>query len=251
MLRDHAPSIPTSSAPVILSADGRFFRNTACLLAILVLIGFAPSYFLRSISDSPPELTLLMQAHGLVFTLWIMLLVLQSTLAGSGNLLWHRRLGWASVPLALAMMVLAASLAYERTLTWLEDPSFDSYEVLAFLAIPTTTIVFFTCLYTTAILLRRRSGIHKRLMLIVSLDICTPAMSRLPLMVELSSTWHYLAMDLFLLALAWHDWRTRGRMHPATLWGGAALIASQAGREWLAWTDMWLDFALWLTNVPV
>lgn len=30
--------------------------------------------------------------------------------------------------------------------------------------------------------------------------------------------------DLFLIAIAVYDWRSRGRIHPATLWGGAFLI---------------------------
>lgn len=248
MMTDQITPATFPGLPVKADADARFFRTSAWLLALLVLAGFAPSYYLRSVADSPPNLTWLMHAHGAIFTLWVVVLVLQTTFASAGQLAWHRRLGWASVAVALAMMVLAAALAYERTLTWLADPSFDSYEVLAFLAVPTTTIVFFSAMYLLALVLRWRSDIHKRLMLIASLDICTPAMSRLPLMVDLSSNWHYAAMDLFLLALVWHDWRTRRRLHPATLWGGAALVASQAGREWLQWTDGWLDFAVWLTS---
>jgi hypothetical protein len=229
-------------------SDGAFFRRMSWALALLVLAGFAPSYYLRTLATAPPMLTTLMHAHGAVFSLWMVLLVMQTTLIGAGYVEWHRRLGWASVAVASAMLLLAGSLAYERTLTWLEDPSFDSYEVLAFLAVPSTTIVFFSVMYVMAIALRRHSAVHKRLLLIASMDICTPAISRLPLIGALSAGWHYAAMDLLLLVLAWHDWRTLRRLHPATLLGAAALIASQAGREWLGWTDRWLDFAIWLTS---
>jgi hypothetical protein len=228
--------------------DTVFFRTVILLLVLLVLAGFAPSYYLRSLVATPLPLTPLMQLHGLVFTLWMVLLVTQSFLAGKGSMKLHRRLGFASIPLAIAMMGAAGMLAYSQTLVWIEDPSFDYYEVLAFLATPFTTIVFFSTLYTAAVICRARPAIHKRLILIATLDLCTPAISRLPLIGPMATWTHNLGMDLLLLALLVHDWRTLRRPHSATLVGGLALIGSQYGREWLGWTDGWLDFAIWLTS---
>jgi len=66
--------------------------------------------------------------------------------------------------------------------------------------------------------------------------------------VELSAVWHYVAIDLLLVAIAAHDWRVFKRVYPATLVGGAVLILSQVGREWLSRSDSWLAFAEWLTG---
>jgi hypothetical protein len=239
---------PDSKSTPFRHIDSHFFRAVILLLVLLVLAGFAPSYYLRALNTAPLPLTTLMHLHGFVFTLWILLLVTQSLLAGSGSMKLHRRLGFASIPLAISMMGAAGMLAYSQTLVWIDDPSFDYYEVLAFLATPFTTIVFFSMLYTLAILNRKRPAIHKRLILIATLDLCTPAISRLPLIGPMATWTHYVAIDLFLLALLVHDWRALRRPHPSTVIGGLALVASQYGREWLGWTDTWLDFAIWLTS---
>lgn len=229
------------------AADHKFFRALVLLLALLALAGFAPSYYLRPLFNSPVEMTTLKHIHGAIFTLWVVLLVAQVTLVNAKRIDWHRRLGLASVALAMAMMAAVATLALERTRVWLDDPQFDAGDVLMFLLTPLTTVLYFSCMYGTAIALRHRSAIHKRLMLLANLDLFTPAVSRLPTLGDMSTTWHYLAIDLLLVALAVHDWRTLRKLHPATVWGGIALVASQVGREVLAKTDTWMDIAVWLT----
>jgi len=51
-----------------------------------------------------------------------------------------------------------------------------------------------------------------------------------------------------LLAMLVHDRATRGRFHPATLWGGLFLVASQPLRLMIGGTDTWLAFARWLIS---
>jgi hypothetical protein len=54
-----------------------------------------------------------------------------------------------------------------------------------------------------------------------------------------------LAVDLFLLPLVWWDLHSRRRLHPVTLWGGAAIIVSHPLRLLLANTAFWQRFAVW------
>jgi len=236
-----------SANAVSASSDRGFFTGLSIIIALVVLAGFGPSYYFRGFTGQAPELTGLMHLHGLAFSLWIMLLVTQTCLIAAHRRDLHRQLGLAGVGAGLFLIAMAASLAYERTLTWLKDPGFSAYDVLQFLAIPVTTILYFSGMFTAALILRNRSAVHKRLMMLATFDIITPAISRLPWMTLQSSTWHYVATDLLLLALLLHDLRTLRRPHTATVIGGAVLIASQLGREWLALTDTWLDIALWLT----
>jgi hypothetical protein len=57
-----------------------------------------------------------------------------------------------------------------------------------------------------------------------------------------------LLVDLFVVALAVHDLRTRRRLHPATLWGGAFLILSGPARVALGYSAVWQSFAQALMN---
>jgi hypothetical protein len=48
---------------------------------------------------------------------------------------------------------------------------------------------------------------------------------------------------MFLLALSFHDRRSLGRLHTATLWGGGLLLTSAFSRTWVAETGVWLACA--------
>lgn len=54
--------------------------------------------------------------------------------------------------------------------------------------------------------------------------------------------------DLFIVACAFHDFTTRGRVHRATLWGALVIVASQPLRLIVGATDAWLAFATWMTR---
>ena len=54
--------------------------------------------------------------------------------------------------------------------------------------------------------------------------------------------------DLVLLACIFYDIVARRRLHPAYLWGGLVLVASQPLRLFLGGTGAWLVFADWLTR---
>jgi uncharacterized membrane protein YqgA involved in biofilm formation len=54
--------------------------------------------------------------------------------------------------------------------------------------------------------------------------------------------------DLFILAMLIHDLVTRRRVHPATIWGGLLIVASQPLRLMISTTPAWLAFAGWITQ---
>ena len=67
-----------------------------------VLWGFAPTYYLRSalhITHYPtgrpvsPHLPVLIHVHALVFSAWLVLLIVQSTLSATRRIRVHRQLG--------------------------------------------------------------------------------------------------------------------------------------------------------------
>ena len=49
------------------------------------------------------------------------------------------------------------------------------------------------------------------------------------------------------VAWAWaNDWRKFGRIHPAYIYGGIALVVSVPLRRWIGFTDAWIPIAKWL-----
>jgi hypothetical protein len=54
----------------------------------------------------------------------------------------------------------------------------------------------------------------------------------------------FLGTDVFVLALVLYDFATRSRVHPATLWGGAMVVAFKPLLFYaLAATSPWLALA--------
>ncbi len=50
-------------------------------------------------------------------------------------------------------------------------------------------------------------------------------------------------LNVFLIAVALHDYNTRGRLHPVTLWGGAFILLSEPLRFAIGFSAAWQAFA--------
>ncbi len=86
-------------------ATRRFFIFVAVLFPLLVLLGFARTYYLRAFLDGPPVPTLLVHLHGLVMTAWIVLFATQVWLISSRRIRVHQKLGIAGVVLGIVIIV--------------------------------------------------------------------------------------------------------------------------------------------------
>jgi hypothetical protein len=54
--------------------------------------------------------------------------------------------------------------------------------------------------------------------------------------------------DLFIVACVVYDLSSQRRVHPATVWGGLAIVLSQPLRLAISGTALWLGLAAWLTR---
>ncbi len=229
-----------------------FFGGMAIALLLLVFVGFSRTYYLRGTFGSP-ELTPSLLAHGFAFSAWMVLLVVQTSLVAANRTDIHRRLGIAGAGLGVLMMVLGAHVAISRTAAGLTLVP-PGVSPLGALTLSLGTIVVFPVLLGAALWFRKRTDIHKRLVLIATLELVTAAVGRLPGIfiplgpIALGPVGLFGVVDLFVVAIAVYDWRTRGRIHAATLWGGAFLIVSQPLRLLIGATPAWQSFAGWLTS---
>lgn len=65
--------------PVKKRSDDIFFTTASVVMLMIVFVGFAPSYYLKGAIFAPLP-SLLVHLHGAVFSSWIVLFVVQSSL---------------------------------------------------------------------------------------------------------------------------------------------------------------------------
>jgi hypothetical protein len=228
-------------------AERRFYSFMSLAIFAAVYVGFAKTFFLRpwfpeATAVAAPEPFFYL--HGAVFATWFVLLVVQPNLVAAGRTDLHRMVGKFGAAVAASMVVVGvvgAVIAARREGGFMGVP----IPPAQFLTIPLMDMVMFTVLVGAALVKRRDVQAHKRLMLIGSIAVMDAAVARWPGIGATSNpvVTFFVLTDLFLVPLVIWDLRTRGRLHPATLWGGLLLIASQPFRLWLSGTAAWLGFA--------
>ena len=231
-----------------LRRERRFFTGMAIAMALVCFAGFAPSYYLKS-QFGTPALKPLIHVHGLLFTMWMVLLIVQTSLVANGRVRLHRQLGMAGAALVVLMVASGAAVAYARGKTI--TPGIPHEAVLGFLAIAVVALVVFPILIGAAVYFRRNAGAHKRLMILGTAVFLTAAVHRLLMWLidpAVSPPVFYGATDLFIVALVAYDLISRGRIHAATLWGGLLIIIAQPASLLLAGSKTWMTFAHWITG---
>src|SRR5215213_7926393 len=96
------------SASAKASAERRFYSGMAIGLVALVLLAFAPSFYLRDIVPAYPRpnptLPPWVILHGSLFTLWMLIFVAQTQLVAAGRRDLHMKLGSAAMVLAVLLV---------------------------------------------------------------------------------------------------------------------------------------------------
>ena len=224
----------------------RFYVGIALAIAITVFAGFAPTYYLRPYYQTT-ALGGLRHLHGVVFTAWVLLFLAQATLVSAGRVALHRRLGVGGAVLAALLVVVGTTMAIIKAR---EGNAPLGVPPLSFLAVPFFDMVMFTGLAGTGLWHRRRADIHKRLLTLATISLLGAPIARLPFGAAMVGLLGVFAMaDLFIVACIAYDFATLRRVHPATIWGGLAIVVSQPLRLAISGTALWLGFARLLTGL--
>lgn len=239
-------SLASRSPAQIREVDQRFYTAMAVAFIVIAFAGFARTYYLGSYFGARP-LTTLVHIHGLVSTTWLMLFVTQVSLVGVRRTDIHRRLGVAGGAVAALLVVVGYLTAVEGARLGHAPPGAPS--ALAFLSVPLGTLTAFGVPAGLALYYRRRSEIHKRLMLLGTISIVTPALARMGRLVGSEGPPFAIGGTcLLILVCMMYDRWAHGRVHPVFLWGGSAVMLSLPFRFAIGTSDAWLSIARWLTN---
>jgi hypothetical protein len=239
------------------AGDRRFFIGMALAAFTVVLLGFGSSYYFwpltrathfpagQPISRSLPAVVHL---HAALFSGWIVLFVAQVGLVAGRRVGLHRRLGPAgavAVPLLLATGLATAIRGAQDG--W--NPARGAYpDALGFMFVGIADLIVFGTLAAAGLALRRRPGVHKRLMLLATLGgLMWPAVTRLPIVAGRFPLMFGLLAAL-VLAPAARDLWTRARERWLTLAIGLAILATFPIRLTVARSPLWRAVAEWLTQ---
>jgi hypothetical protein len=223
----------------VARSDRWFYPGMAAAIVLAEVAGFWHSE--RGRIAGHHALHPMAVVHITLFSGWLVLFLVQTILVAIGRMRFHRRLGVVAATVAALMLVTAAPLAID-----LARRGVLSSDPLAFLFIMLVDLVMFAVFAGSGIYFRRRAETHKRLMLLATMSLLPPGISRWPIAIANPGPVIMGALAMFLLAAPVRDRWARRRMHPVSLWGGVALLLSVPVRMAIAYSAPWHRAAEWL-----
>ncbi|MEZ5929748.1 MAG: hypothetical protein R3C55_14865 [Parvularculaceae bacterium] len=217
-----------------------FFAVMAGAIAATIVASFG-AWALRGYVVLPAPL--LVHAHALMYMGWVGIFLTQTILIVRGSVDLHRRLGAFAALYASVMLVMGAAVALESVREARVPPFFVNS---LFLGLSAMELLTFAGLTAAAVLLRRRSDWHKRLMLCGIIALMAPAWGRVLPMSALGPAGGFAIMGAQLGYISvgmGFDLITRGRIHPAYFWGAAAMVVLAVGTPFLGFSPLFVALA--------
>lgn len=223
---DIAVSVPSARN---YRADQAFFTRFAIVLAVIIVLGFAQFAMQGFVNYRAAPLRV--HFHGVVMLAWLALFVFQNRLIETGRIGAHRRLGWIGVGLATLVAITGSWVGIGALVEARQPPFFTPPY---FLALTQLGVVFFLFLVGWAVIRRRDTQWHRRLMFASLIAILEPAFGRLLPMPLIMPWGEMIVLVVQLLAFAVlmrHDRKVLGGVHPATLIGALVVTAYHLSLE--------------------
>ena len=244
-------TIASPTAAAAQSAERKFYSRMALFMAAIIFAGFMPSFYLRGMVHYPrpnPSLPPHVMVHGLMFSAWLLIFVVQTQLVAAGRRDLHMLLGSLSFVFALAlipMMYLTAVWQVARQ----NSPPFT--DPLNWTIIPLSGIIPFALMLWLGWNSRREAQWHKRAMLVAMLMIMQPGIGRLPIgppSLLVHAIGCVLTVALFIPLILW-DRKTIGGLHPVTSLGLALTALVMVIQVGVLATGIWAPVAALLPGV--
>ncbi len=232
--------------PVNRTVERAFYSGMAIALCVCVFIGFSPTYFQAGLMRAPLPSPIL-HIHGAVFTLWMLLFIVQAALISARRVKWHRSFGTVAFCLPPIMIVLGVIAAIDALHRGVKigplDPAVSA-------AIPLIGIVGFTIVIYASWRARRRPDAHKRLILIATMALVAAAFGRFPwARIGLApAAGAVTGLGMLILILIVYELVSIRRIHRSTMWAAPLVFASVALAVPIGMTPVWHAFAALLNR---
>ena len=206
-----------------------------------VVFGFGPSFLWRDTATLGPQTPILI-IHGVVFTGWYILILLQADFIRRARLTLHKTLGSFSLLLAVSMLITGhevAAYAY-KTGTTAGPLNREGFQFLPF-----SDLLIFTVLYGLGFINRHTSDYHKRYMVLASISMLLPALGRLATNVGLPGEIGLAALIVLALSIAAYDWLSKKQIIRATLIGLSLIFIKIAVTLPVGQSENWASLVRW------
>jgi hypothetical protein len=230
--------------------DRRFYLGAGLAALGLVFWGFARTYYLKLVFETPPLSTRL-HIHGAVMSSWLALFFAQTCLISARRVDWHRRLGLVGIVIAILVVILGSTTTFNAAAREVGRHSEEANARVAVLCLELVQMALFAGLVTAAIAMRRRADFHKRLMLLATACLMPSAFSRIPLNLTFMVSNFMSILMLFNVCVvvpALIDTLRNRRLHPAFGWGGLITLGSLDLAYPIAISRPWLRIGTWLVS---
>lgn len=224
-----------------------FYVGLAVLITAVAVAGFWPTYW-GPLFSGTLDLHWLLHLHGIVFTAWVLLLIVQTVLVYRGRTNLHQTVGKV-IGVGWGVLVITIGLsAALGTISPAVGREFEDLQgFIASFVITLPSIIAFALLFAAALLYRKRPAIHKRLMIVATLALLSAATARLGENVfglpPVASTVVGRGLPISLAGLAiGYDWWSRNRVHPS-YWIAVVILIFDDGVAFVRPTDAWTDFS--------
>ena len=237
----------TARPRLLPRGDNLFFFGMAVVALIVVLVGFARTYFLAGLFRAPLP-NLLVHIHGAAFTLWIILFITQISLVTARRVDLHRRLGLLGFLLASVMIVLGTLTASDGLARHTAQPGKDTIEeVRAFYAVPLADMLMFSAFVYLGYHNRFQPAVHKRLMWFATLSLLDAGFDRWPVFDPYSlPVVNLICFTPLLLLMLGFDWWSTGKVQRVTIASTSFMVVVQQIRHPLGHAAAWQSFAAWV-----
>lgn len=145
----------------------KFFFNFSVVLGIGSVLVFGIHALV--LPNNVSEVHTLMVTHALAMYAWYALLIVQSGLIKKGNYKLHKRLGFLSIAVAVALLITGLMITIY---------GFKLSKSMLFFSGNSLMLIFFAIFYILALVLRERKESHKRLILFASIAVYIPVAFR-------------------------------------------------------------------------
>jgi len=212
----------------------QFFLAITVFLIATVVVGFWPTYFGQLVRGGVTR-PWIIHVHGAVFSGWMALLLLQVSLAATGRVRLHRRIGTVGMAYGVIVLLLGTIVSFAAPVLHMRAGEWTLDVAAAFLLLPLVDMILFAGFFGAAVAYRNTPEVHKRLILAATVALAFAAVARMNL-----HPIPFLALWLSPLAAAMmFDLATRGRVHTVNV-VSTTILALAFVRIFFMESEAWL-----------